>query len=210
MYDAINCFAVIQNPREAVAWDILAGICDPTTNCCLLKINNNCKLDPYSLCLGIFPYRIWSFQPVCISEDCLSFTKKKPRQKRWVALFKTTELLPWPWVALSGYRHLGLSLGFLKNLIMDSGFIEYSAIFCWLLYSVTSFRVWVQLLHLCIGSADVQACFYSDSKVLVRHDPGTKQQLPFPAGSQSIPPPPSPSSPYLLAPAPSSPQEQEM
>ena len=56
MYDVLNYFAVIQRPREAVGWDILAGICDPTTNCYLL--NKNGELDPYSLCLGIFPYRI--------------------------------------------------------------------------------------------------------------------------------------------------------
>lgn len=118
-------------------------------------LNKNCKLDPYGLFLGVFPYSIWSFQPVCISECCLSFTNKKLRQKGWVALFKTAELLPWPWAALSSDRYLDFSSGYLKNLIMDLGFIEYAEIFCWWLYSVTSFGAWVQLLHLCIGSANV-------------------------------------------------------
>ena len=139
MYEVLDCFAVVQHPHEAVGWGILVGISVPSTNCCLL--NKNGKLNPYSLWVGIFLYRIWSFQPVCVSEDCLSFTNKKWTQKRWVPLFKTTELLPWPWAALSGYQHLGLSLGYLKNLVMDSGFIECSEIFCWQLHSVPSFCV---------------------------------------------------------------------
>lgn len=43
MSDALNCFAVVQDPCKAVGWDILAGICDPDTNCYLL--NTYCKLE---------------------------------------------------------------------------------------------------------------------------------------------------------------------
>lgn len=103
---------------------------------------------------------------------------------------------------------LGPVLGLFEESHNGLVFIEYSEMFCWWLYSVTSFRVWVQLLHLRVGSANVQACFYSDAKVLLRHRPGAEQQLLLSAGSGLVPPPPPPSSPCLLSPAPGSPRER--
>lgn len=126
-----------------------------------------------------------------------------------MALFKTTELLPWPWEALSGYWHRGLPLGCLKNFITVVSFLRYSELFCWWLYSVFSFRVWVPLLHRGIGSANAQACFYSDSKVLLTTTQGLSNSSCWVSVASSTPTPPTPN-PYLLAPAASSAREQEM
>lgn len=124
--------------------------------------------DPYSLCLGIFPCRIWLFQAACITEDGLFLTDKK-RQGSWVAFFETTELLPWPWAALSSYQHRGLSLGYLKNLIMDSDFNGVVRIFCWLfillLYVIYShYSMSESTVHVCIGSITHRSVFIATQR----------------------------------------------
>lgn len=123
--------------------------------------------DPYSICLGIFLCGIWLFQPACITEDGLSLTDRRPRQGSWGALFETTELLPWPWAALSSYQHQGLSLGYLKNLVMDSGFNGVVRIFLLMVIFSHITPCLSSLLHLCIGSVNVQVCFHSHAKVLL-------------------------------------------
>lgn len=123
--------------------------------------------DPYSICLGVFLCRIWLFQPACITGDGLSLTDRRPRPGSWVALFETTELLPWPWAALCSYRHWGLSLGYLKNLIMDSGFDGVVRNFLLMVIFSRIIPCLSSLLHLCIGSGNVQVCFHSHAKVLL-------------------------------------------
>lgn len=163
-------------------------------------LNKNYKLDPYGLFLGVFPYRIWSFQPVCISECCFLSQVRNWWEKmsgfvqdsRAVAMAMSSTLQ----LSVSGLffglfeeprRGLGLYWVFRNLLLM--------VIFSHFISCLSSAATSVHWVCECTG------CFRSDSRVLPHHDPGTKPQLPFSAGSQSVPPPTPPSSLYLLAPA---------